>query len=118
MFELVERHGLTPERTKALRVSLGKAAFEMHGGFSTYTGKFEALLSGHYAAAAILHDRALTLAQFEPARYTDAALQRFAAERVSVGCDPALVAAQAVVDADDHRPLRPSPRHPGKPALA
>ncbi|HLF49924.1 MAG TPA: MmgE/PrpD family protein, partial [Methylomirabilota bacterium] len=100
VFELVEKHGQTAERTKALHVSLGKAAFDMHGGFSTYRGKFEALLSGHYAAAAILHDRELTLAQFEPARYNDPALQSFAAERVSVGGDPALAAAQAVVEAE------------------
>ena len=54
----------------------------MHGGFGTYKGKFEALLSAHYTAAVILHDRALTLAQFEPGRYDDPELRRFAAERV------------------------------------
>jgi len=72
----------------------------MHGGFAHYKGKFEALLSTHYAAAAILHDRELTLAQFEPARYNDPKLVRFAAEQVEVKCDPSLVGTQAVVEAE------------------
>ncbi|NIQ26668.1 MAG: hypothetical protein GTN88_09115, partial [Gammaproteobacteria bacterium] len=49
--------------------------FNMHGRFATYRGKFEALLSAHYVAAVILHDRALTLAQFEPERYDDPLLR-------------------------------------------
>ncbi|HSB73243.1 MAG TPA: MmgE/PrpD family protein [Candidatus Methylomirabilis sp.] len=100
VFDLVEQHGLIPERTKKLRVSLGKMAFDMHGGFSRYKGKFEALLSTHYVAAAILHDRALSLGQFEPARYADPALVRFAAERVEVQCEPSLTASQAIVAAE------------------
>ena len=71
MFDLVEKHELSPERTRSCASSLGKTAFDMHGGFANYKGKFEALLSTHYAAAAILHDRELSLAQFEPARYND-----------------------------------------------
>lgn len=99
-FELVERHQLTPGRTKRLRVWLGKAAYDLHAGFSRWQGKFEALLSAHYAAAAVLHDRELSLAQFERERYTDAALQRFAADQVEVACDPSLNGSQAVVEAD------------------
>jgi 2-methylcitrate dehydratase PrpD len=100
MFDLVDAHGLRPERTKTLRVSLGKAAFDLHGGFSRWEGKFEALLSAHYAATAVLHDRDLSLAQFERERYTDPTLRRFAVERVEIACDPTLVASQAVVEAD------------------
>jgi 2-methylcitrate dehydratase PrpD len=100
MFDLVNDHGLTPERAQRLRVWLGKSAFDLHGGFSRYMGKFEALLSAHYAAAAVLHDRELSLAQFERERYTDPTLQRFAAEQVEVGCDPTLTASQAVVEAE------------------
>jgi len=99
VFDLVEKHGVRAEQVKTLRVSLGKTAFDMHGGFGRYKGKFEALLSTHYAAAAILHDRELTLAQFEPARYNDPKLVRFAAEQVEVKCDPSLVGVQAVVEA-------------------
>ena len=44
-----------------------------------------------------LFDRALTLAQFEPARYDDPALRRFAEQRVDIRHDPALTGAQAVV---------------------
>jgi 2-methylcitrate dehydratase PrpD len=99
VFDLVEKHGVGAEHVKKLRVALGKTAFDMHGGFAHYKGKFEALLSTHYAAAAILHDRDLSLAQFEPARYNDPKLVRFAAEQVEVKCDPSLVGVQAVVEA-------------------
>ena len=100
MFDLVENHGVGSAQVNKLRVCLGKTAFDMHGGFSRYKGKFEALLSTHYAAAAILHDRELSLAQFDSARYNDPKLVRFAAEQVEVKCDPALVGVQALVEAD------------------
>jgi len=71
MFDLIEGYGIGPDQTRKLRISLSKAAFEMHGGFFRPKGKFEALISPHYIVAAILHDRELTLAQFEPTRYND-----------------------------------------------
>ena len=46
----------------------------------------------------ILHDRALTLAQFEPARYDDPKLRRSAGEQVEIRPDPALTGVQAVVE--------------------
>jgi 2-methylcitrate dehydratase len=70
----------------------------MHGGFGAYRGKFEALLSAHYAAAAILHDGALTLAQFAPARYDDPALRVFAGEKVDVHPDASVGGSQAKVE--------------------
>ena len=99
MFDLVEEHRVTPEQVKRLRVRMSKTAVDMHGIFPRYQGKFEALLSTHYAAAAVLYDRALTLAQFEPARYNDPQLARFAAETVDVLVDPELSGVQAVVQA-------------------
>src|SRR5712672_549675 len=68
MFDLVEKHKVGPARVKKLKITLSQPAFELHGGFDTYKAKFDALLSTHYCAAVILHDQALTLAQFEPAR--------------------------------------------------
>lgn len=100
MFELVEKHRVSFDQVRKLRVSLNKTAVEMHGIFPRYQGKFEALLSTHYCAAAILHDRALTLAQFEPARYNDPVLARFAAERVEMQADPALSGVQCVIAAE------------------
>jgi len=99
MFDLVEKHGIAPEQVERLRVAMSKTAVDMHGIFPRYKGKFEALLSTHYVAAAVLHDRALTLAQFEPARYNDPKLARFAAEKVAMEIDPALSGVQAVVEA-------------------
>ena len=46
----------------------------------------------------ILHDRALTLAQFEPARYDDPVLKRAAAEQVEIAADPALTGVQATAE--------------------
>jgi 2-methylcitrate dehydratase PrpD len=98
LFDLVEQHGIDPAAIKAVRVALAQTAFDMHGKLPRYTGKFEALISGHYAAAVTLHDRALTLAQFEPARYDDPKVRRFAQEQVDIRPDPALTGSQAVVE--------------------
>jgi 2-methylcitrate dehydratase PrpD len=101
LFDLIERGAPAPDRVRKLRVALSKAAFDMHGALAHYKGKFDALISAHYTAAAILHDRALTLAQFEPERYNDPALRRAAAEQVEVGADPALKGVEATVEIED-----------------
>jgi len=100
MFDLVEKHGIGPGQVKKLRISMSPPAFDLHGGFARYKAKFDALLSTHYAAAVILHDRELSLAQFEPARYDDPKLRRFAAEQVEVKPDPGLTGVQALVEAE------------------
>jgi 2-methylcitrate dehydratase PrpD len=97
LFDLIERHNVDPARVKALGIGLSKPTFDLHGGLARYKGKFEAMISGHYTAAVILHDRALTLAQFEPARYDDPVLRRAAAEQVEIRPDPALTGVQATV---------------------
>jgi 2-methylcitrate dehydratase PrpD len=98
MFDLIERHKVDPARVKKVRVSLTKPAFDLHGNLAHYKGKFDALISGHYTAAVILHDRKLTLDQYEPARYDDPKMRRAAAEQVELRFDPSLTGAQAVVD--------------------
>src|SRR5215471_1499799 len=98
LFDLLAKHEIEAARIRRVVIALSQSAFDMHGGFGTYKGKFEALLSAHYAAAAILHDRALSLAQFAPARYDNPALSTFAAEKVDVGADTALSGSQAKVD--------------------
>jgi len=98
LFDLVDKHKIDTARVRQVRIALSPTAFDMHGGFGTYKAKFEALLSAHYTAAVILHDRALTLAQFEPKRYDDPKLRAFAAEKVAVRADPAVSGSQANVD--------------------
>jgi 2-methylcitrate dehydratase PrpD len=98
LFDLVEKHRIDPARVKALRIGLSKPAFDLHGGLARYKGKFEAMISAHYTAAVILHDRALTLAQFEPGRYDDPVLKRAAAEQVEIRPDPALAGVQATAE--------------------
>ena len=100
LFDLLKQHKIEPSAVKQLRVTLGQTAFDMHGKLPRYKGKFDALISGHYAAAVIVHDRALTLAQFEPARYDDPKLRRFAEEQVAFRLDPALAGVQAVVEVE------------------
>jgi 2-methylcitrate dehydratase PrpD len=114
MFELVEQHQLKPAMVRNVRVAMGKTAVDLHGIFPRYKAKFEALLSTHYAAAVILHDRELTLSQFEPARYDDPVLRRFAAEQVEVHADASLAGVQAVVEVEttDGRKLSVHCEHP------
>lgn len=95
LFDLVAQIDIS--RVISVRVGLGQRAFDMHGGYATYSGKFQAMLSAHYAAAVVLHDRDLSLSQFEPARYEAPELVRFAAERVTVELDPALSGAEATI---------------------
>ena len=100
MFDLIGKHQVSFDQVKKLRVFMNKTGVDMHGMFPQYKGKFEALLSTHYCAAVILHDRELTLAQFEPARYNDPKLAKFAAERVETKIDSALSGVQSIVEAE------------------
>jgi 2-methylcitrate dehydratase PrpD len=98
LFDLLDQHDFPAGAVSRVRVWLGQRAFDMHGGYATYAGKFQAMLSAHYAAAAVLHDRDLSLQQFQPERYEAPDLVRFAAERVSVACDPGLRGPEATVE--------------------
>jgi aconitate decarboxylase len=100
MFDLIDEHHVGLDQVKTVRVSLPKTIHDMHGIFPRYKGKFEALLSAHYVVAAILQDRALTLTQFEPARYDDPGLRKFAAEHVAMKLDTTLTGMQVAVEAD------------------
>ena len=100
MFDLVEQYELKPERVRKVRIAMSETANRMHGIFPRYQGKFDALLSTHYVAAAILHDRALTLEQFEPARYNDPKLKNFAAENVEVVGDPSIEGVVTEIEAE------------------
>jgi 2-methylcitrate dehydratase PrpD len=98
IFELIAKHKIDAAHVRQVRIAVSQTAFDLHGGFSTYKAKFEALLSAHYTAAIILHDHALTLAQFEPNRYDDAKLRRFAAQKIEIYADPAIKGSGAKVD--------------------
>jgi 2-methylcitrate dehydratase PrpD len=99
LFDILGKRKIDPAQVKSLRIRLSEPVFDLHGNFSRYKAKFEALLSAHYVAAAILHDCELTLAQFEPARYDDPDLRSFAA-RVEVRAEAGLRGAAAIVDLD------------------
>jgi 2-methylcitrate dehydratase PrpD len=100
LFEMLAKGPIDPAKVKTVRVGLSPMAFQMHGDLPRYKAKFEALLSTHYTAAVILHDRALTLAQFEPDRYDDPVLRKFAEQQVTVSVDPALTIIQTDVEVE------------------
>jgi 2-methylcitrate dehydratase PrpD len=100
LFDLLAQQAIDPADVKAVRVALSRQAYDMHGTLPRYRGKFEALISAHYTAAVILHDRALTLAQFEPARYDDARLRRFAEAQIDIRCDPTLSGVETAVEVE------------------
>lgn len=100
LFDLIGRQPVDFAKVRKVRIALSEGAFKMHGGFGVYKGKFEALLSAHYTAAAILHDKALTLAQFEPSRYDDEKLRRFAAQCVEVRADGMVSGSQAHIEVE------------------
>jgi 2-methylcitrate dehydratase PrpD len=114
LFDLVEKHDIDPAKVKQVRVRVNQTVFDMHGKLARYKGKFEALISAHYAAAVILHERKLRLAEFEPARYDDPKLRRAAAEQVDVQADPALKGVQAVAEIEmmDGKVLTARCEHP------
>ena len=101
LFDLVEGNKIDPDKVKKVRVWLAPTVYEMHGKLANYKGKFEALISGHYTAAVILHDQDLTLTQYEAARYDDPKLRRAAAEQVELFPDPKLSGVQSTVEIEN-----------------
>ena len=97
LFELIERHGVTAERTERLHIGVSPAIYEAYRDRRTFDGKWQASASIHFTAAVALHDGALWLEQFE--RYDDPRLVQFARERVELAPDPARTAEQAIVEA-------------------
>jgi 2-methylcitrate dehydratase PrpD len=114
LFDLVEQHTPAFDKIKKVRVSLSDAVYNFHGKLPNYKGKFDALISAHYVAAAILHDRALTLAQFEPVRYDDPKMRRAAAELIEVRPDPALKGnvCEVEIEMADGKTLKTRCEHP------
>ena len=114
LFDILDNHKIDAAGVRKVRIALSQGAYNMHGGFGSYKAKFEALLSAHYIAAVVVHDRALSLAQFEPDRYDDPKLRRFAAEQVEVRPDASINGSQAKVDIDstDGATLSARCKHP------
>jgi 2-methylcitrate dehydratase PrpD len=100
LFEILAKHAIDPAAIKTVRVTLPTMGFDMHGKLPVYKGKFEALISGHYTAAVILHDRSLTLSEFEPARYDDPKLRKFAEHQVVMRADPSMNLLQTAVEVE------------------
>ncbi len=99
LFDLMQQHDLQKDRVSRLRIHLSKANFDVYAHRRTYSGKWQASDCLYYIAAVVLNDRELWIDQFEPERYDDPELRRFAMERVEILSDPGLTGVQAIVDA-------------------
>jgi len=97
LFDLVERHVIDTDAIRAVRIALSPSVYDMHGKLPHYNGKFEALISAHYTAAAILRDRELTMKQYDVERLSDPLLRR-EAEKIAFAADPALQGVQAIAE--------------------
>jgi 2-methylcitrate dehydratase PrpD len=96
MFALVAEHDLRPDDVARIEVGLSKTVYDMHGSLA-WDNKFRALLSTPYVTGVVLHDRRCWFEQFEPARFADAALDRFVRERVRVAPDETVEGTGTVV---------------------
>lgn len=99
LFDIVEQNDFETDAIGAVRVKLSPSVYDMHGKLPHYKGKFEALISAHYSAAAILRDRELTMRQYEPERFDDPVLRK-EAELISFVADPELQGVQAIADVE------------------
>jgi 2-methylcitrate dehydratase PrpD len=97
LFALARPHDLTPARIASVRVGLSKTVYDMHGTLA-WNDKFKALLSTPYVTSIVLHDRRCWLEQFEPRRYQDPTVDKFARERVKVEIDPRVEGTGAAVE--------------------
>jgi len=97
IFDIQKDSDFSAQDVDKVNVNMSQFAFNLHGGYSRYSGKFEAMLSGHYAVAAILHDRDLSLDQYAPERYNSAELRQFAHDRVLVEPSRSLSGPEATV---------------------
>ena len=100
LFNVVQEHDVAFDDVAKVRLRLSQTPYKMHGGFSTYDAKFEALLSAHYVAGIYLKDRKVTLDQFEPEYYDNPVLRDFAANKVEILADDSLGNGQAIAEID------------------
>jgi 2-methylcitrate dehydratase PrpD len=99
LFDLMQQHDLQADRVSRLRIRLSKASFDVYGHRRNFSGKWQASDCIYYIAAVVLKDRVLWMDQFEPERYNDPDLRRFATEQVELISDPGLTGIQAIVEA-------------------
>ncbi len=98
LFELIQKHDVDAGDVSRMRIHLSKSSYDAYVHRRTINGKWEASGSVYYTAAIVLFDRELWMDQFEPARFNDPAVRRFALEQIELIADPALSGVQAIVD--------------------
>jgi len=99
VFDLIDAHDVRPEDVERMTIGLSESTHRMHGDMG-WEDPFRALLSTHYAAAVVLHDRECWLEQFEPERLADPAVSRFATQRIQVVVDDSVPTTGASVETE------------------
>lgn len=99
VFDLIDAHDVRPADVERMTIGLSESTHRMHGAMG-WEDRFRALLSTHYAAAVVLHDRECWLEQFEPERLADPTVSKFAAERIQVIVDDSVPTTGAVLVAE------------------
>jgi 2-methylcitrate dehydratase PrpD len=98
LFDALEERPFKLKDIKSAKIRVPPTVFNLHGKLAKYKAKFDALISGHYTAAAIIEDHVLTLGQFAQERYNDPVLRKAAAELIDIQADESLKDVQAVVE--------------------
>jgi len=114
LLALIAAHDLKPETIGEVRIGMSRGQYDMHGNVG-WEGRFKAMLSVHYTASVVLHDRRCWLEQYTPERYGDERVGRFAREKVKTEIDPKVegtgVAVEVkTVDGRTFTDRRPVPR--------
>ncbi len=98
LFELIQQHDVKADDVRHMRLHLSQSSYDAYVNRRTINGKWEASGSVYYTAAIVLFDRELWMEQFEPARFNDPAVRRFALEQIQLVADPVLRGVQAIVE--------------------
>jgi 2-methylcitrate dehydratase PrpD len=101
LFRLRDRGALDQPDKVHLTIHVAPGVFKQHSAFRHPTGKFEALLSIHHAAAAFLLFGQLGLGQYEPEVYLDPALARLIDEQLDVVADEQLAPTSCRIEVRD-----------------
>jgi 2-methylcitrate dehydratase PrpD len=99
VFDLVHEHDIRPGDVERMIIGLSDSTHRMHGAMG-WEDPFRALLSTHFAAAVVLHDRECWLEQFEPERLADPVVSRFATERIEVVVDDSVPTTGAAIEVE------------------
>lgn len=100
LFELIDDGRLDAPSARQVRVAVAPAVHDQHARFRHPTGTFEAMLSLHFAAAAVLRFGRLRFDEFMPSVYESPEVRDVIDEQVEITIDPGLSPLQCRITLD------------------